>query len=169
MPYSIAHNAASKPTKAFVKVADKFDVEELLVDIYFHFGYSSKRKNLFVEFCELCDQQYCKIINFHSVQWPGMSTCIERVLRLLPSLKNCFETLDPAMENRVEIKSRITLRKKSPYSELFWSAFFPDFPAFGLNTEKYSVSLRIQSECEKIREKCRPEYLRIRTLFTSCQ
>ena len=25
-----------------------------------------------------------------------------------------------------------------------------NFPAFGLNTEKYSVSLRIQSECGKI-------------------
>ena len=29
--------------------------------------------------------------------------------------------------------------------------FFPRFPAFGLNTERYSVSLRIQSECGKIR------------------
>ena len=28
-----------------------------------------------------------------------------------------------------------SLRKKCPYSELFWSAFFPHFPAFGLNTE----------------------------------
>ena len=27
----------------------------------------------------------------------------------------------------------------------------PYFPAFGLNTERYSVSLRIQSECGKIR------------------
>ena len=26
----------------------------------------------------------------------------------------------------------------------------PYFPAFGLNTERYGVSLRIQSECEKI-------------------
>ena len=26
----------------------------------------------------------------------------------------------------------------------------PYFPAFGLNTEKYEVSLRIQSECGKI-------------------
>ena len=40
--------------------------------------------------------------------------------------------------------TRYTLRKKPPYSELFWSAFFPYFPAFGLNTERYSVSLRIQ-------------------------
>ena len=27
----------------------------------------------------------------------------------------------------------------------------PHFPAFGLNTERYSVSLRIESEYEKIR------------------
>ena len=45
-----------KATKAFVKVADNFDIEELLVDISFHFDYSSNRKNLFVEFYELCDQ-----------------------------------------------------------------------------------------------------------------
>ena len=30
--------------------------------------------------------------------------------------------------------------KKCPYSELFWSAFFPHFPAFRLNTERYCVS-----------------------------
>ena len=32
-----------------------------------------------------------------------------------------------------------TLRKKSPYSELFWSVFFPHLPTFGLNTERYGV------------------------------
>ena len=31
---------------------------------------------------------------------------------------------------------KISLRKKFPYSELFWSPFFPHFPAFGLNTER---------------------------------
>ena len=35
------------------------------------------------------------------------------------------------------------------------------FPAF-------SRSLRIQSECAKMREKCGPENLQIRTLFTQC-
>ena len=86
-----------------------------------------------------------------------------------------------------------SLCKKCPYSELFWSANFPHFPAFGLNTERfevfvfgvilvriflvfsririeygerYSVSLRIQSKCGKMREKCGPEQLRIRTHFT---
>ena len=32
-----------------------------------------------------------------------------------------------------------------------WSYSGPDFPAFGLNKERYSVSLRIQSDCGKIR------------------
>ena len=32
----------------------------------------------------------------------------------------------------------------------------PYFPAFGLNTERYSVSLCIQSECGKIRTRITP-------------
>ena len=32
----------------------------------------------------------------------------------------------------------------------------PHFPAFGLNTERYFVSLRIQSECRKIRTRRTP-------------
>ena len=49
-----------------------------------------------------------------------------------------------------------TLPKKSPYSELFWSAFSPHFLAFGLNTERYGVSLRIKSECGKMRTAITP-------------
>ena len=45
-----------------------------------------------------------------------------------------------------------TLREKCPYSELFWSAF----PACGLNTERYFVSLRIQSECGKMQTRITP-------------
>ena len=55
------------------------------------------------------------------------------------------------------LEHQCSLRKKSPYSELFWSAFFSHFSAFGLNTEIYSVSLHIQSECGKMWEKCGPE------------
>ena len=32
----------------------------------------------------------------------------------------------------------------------------PYFPAFGLNTERYCLSLRIQSECGKIRTRITP-------------
>ena len=36
------------------------------------------------------------------------------------------------------------------------SYFVPHFPAFGLNTKRYSVSLRIQSECGKMRTRITP-------------
>ena len=36
------------------------------------------------------------------------------------------------------------------YSELFWSEFFPHFLAFGLNTDRYFVSLRMHSKCGKM-------------------
>ena len=32
----------------------------------------------------------------------------------------------------------------------------PHFPAFGLNAERYSASLRIQSECRKMRARLTP-------------
>ena len=62
---------------------------------------------------------------------------------------------------------RSTLLKTCPYSELFCYTFFPHFPAFVVNTERYAVSLRIQSECGKMWKKCGPEQLRIRTLLRS--
>ena len=45
-----------------------------------------------------------------------------------------------------------TLREKCPYLELFWS----HFPAFGLNTKRCGVSLRIQPECRKMRTRITP-------------
>ena len=66
-PCHIAHNTAKHGTTAFEQVLQGFDVEELLVDVYFHFDYLSKRKNILVGFCELCGQNYCKILKFHSV------------------------------------------------------------------------------------------------------
>ena len=54
----------------------------------------------------------------------------------------------------------LKLREKCPNTELFLIRIFPHsnwirrdtlyFPAFGLNRERYFVSLRIQSECGKI-------------------
>ena len=67
-PYHIAHNTAGKSTKAFFDhITEHFEIEELLVDTYFHFGYSSERKTKLAEFCTFCNQEHCKIIKFHSV------------------------------------------------------------------------------------------------------
>ena len=42
----------------------------------------------------------------------------------------------------------LALREKCPNTELFPG---PYFPAFRLNTERYSIYLRIQCECGEIR------------------
>ena len=42
------------------------------------------------------------------------------------------------------------LRKKCPYLELFWSVFFPHFPVFGLNAERYSHSVQIRENAGKM-------------------
>ena len=59
----MAHNTARKAEREFEKYAD-LNVEQLLVDIYFHSDYSSKRKNMFVEFCEFRCQEYHKNLKF---------------------------------------------------------------------------------------------------------
>ena len=89
-PCHIAHNTAAKATDAFEMCVSGFDVKELLVDVYFRFHHSSKHKNLLVEFCQFCDQDYHKIIKFHGVYWLGLSTYIERILKMFPPLKSYF-------------------------------------------------------------------------------
>ena len=97
----IAPNAAKKATNAFSKIIC-FISEELLKDIYFHFDYSSKRKNLFAEFCNFCDQDYRKILKFHSVHWLGIAICIESVIKLFPSLKSFFLSLKTDEKDEME-------------------------------------------------------------------
>ena len=43
----------------------------------------------------------------------------------------------------------------------------PYFPAFGLNTDRYGVSLHIQSECGKIRTKITPNTDTLQALLTA--
>ena len=53
--------------------------------------------------------------------------------------------LTPLLEQKHCIKS-VRIRSRSG----------PHFPTFGLNTERYAISLRIQSECGKIRTRITP-------------
>ena len=96
----VAHKTARKSTKAFCNhLLEHFDVEELLVDIYFDFDHSSQRKNLLADFNSFRDKNYCNIIKFHSVRWLGLSTCVERTLKLYPSLKSYFLSQNPEMKD----------------------------------------------------------------------
>ena len=64
----MAHNAACHAKKSFGKCVI-FNAEELLVDLYFHFDYSSKRKDLFLEFCTFHVQDSYKILKFYKLSY----------------------------------------------------------------------------------------------------
>ena len=49
-----------------------------------------------------------------------------------------------------------------------WSFPGPHFLAFGLNMERYSVSLRIQSECGEIRTRKTPNTDTFRAVLGTC-
>ena len=55
-------------------------------------------------------------------------------------VKKSLKYVDRKVELWIKKPLKDALRKKKSYLELFWSAFFPHFPAFGVNTEIYSVS-----------------------------
>ena len=104
-PCHMAHNTTYHATKALEKLVI-FNAEELLLNLYFHFDYSSKRKNL-REFCAFCDQDFYKILKFHSTRWLGLSTCREKTLKTYPSLKSYFSSQNSEIKDGERTVSRL--------------------------------------------------------------
>jgi hypothetical protein len=67
-PCHILHNAAGKGGSAFAEVTD-FDVEDHLVDLFYWFDKSSKRKSSLKEYYEFCDSEYEEVIKYVSTRW----------------------------------------------------------------------------------------------------
>ena len=118
----MAHNTAQHAVKMFEGCLNDFNIEELLVDIYYHFDYLSKRKNLLSEFCDFCDQKYHKILKFHNIRWLGLCTCIERTLKLYTSLSSYFRSRNLEMqegEKAVSRLNRLIDAFSSPLTEVY--------------------------------------------------
>lgn len=56
-PCHIVHNAAQKGAEQF-SVVPGFDIEEFIVDIFYWFDKSTKRKNLLQDYCLFFDHIY---------------------------------------------------------------------------------------------------------------
>ena len=85
----IVHNTSASAGSAFSCVTG-FDVEDMMVDLYYWFNYSTKRKNKLAEYAEFCDQEYRKIVKHLSTRWLSLEKSITRMLRQYPSLKSYF-------------------------------------------------------------------------------
>ena len=85
-------------TKDFCKVLeDKFNINNFLIDLCFHFDWPSKRKSILEEF--FFDKKYSNIVTSHSVWWFGLSECLRRALTLFPSVNSSTLSQDPEIKS----------------------------------------------------------------------
>ena len=92
---------------------------------------------------------YSKVLNFSTVS----AKCLLNIL-----------AISSLFTNKVSFSTNNTKKELSKFSCTIHcvksirirSYSGPHFPTFGLNTERYSVSLRIQSECGKMRTRITP-------------
>jgi len=88
-PCHIAHNLAGAAADAFQSEVN-FDIEELVIDIFYWFDKSTKRKSSLQEYCCFCDVQYRKIIKHISTRWLSLETAVERILKVYAGLRSYF-------------------------------------------------------------------------------
>jgi len=99
-PCHIVHNTAMKGSEKF-NVECGFDVEDLLVDLFYWFDKSTKRKVELEEFCSFCDQDYRKIVKHVNTRWLSLECAVTRTLRMYQALCSYFLSQE-AQPNRLE-------------------------------------------------------------------
>ena len=88
-PCHLVHIAASHAHDAFSEIAG-VNVEDLLIDLYYWFDKSTKRKGVLAEYMEFCNQEYAKILKHGSTRWLSLERCIQRTLEKYSGLKSYF-------------------------------------------------------------------------------
>ena len=54
-----------------------FDVEDMLVDLYYWFDKSKKQKNVLAEFCSFCNTEYRQVVKHVSTCWLSLECAVE--------------------------------------------------------------------------------------------
>ena len=107
-------NTANKGAEMFMSESG-FDVEDMLVDIFYWFDKSSKRKVQLEEFCSFYDQEYRKIIEHVTTRRLNLETALTRSLRLYQSLRS-YVLSQEVRPNRLE---RLEASVADPMTEVF--------------------------------------------------
>ena len=70
--------------------ASGFSVEDLVIDIYYWFDKSTKRKSCLSEYCNFCDINYRDVVKHVSTRWLSLERAIGRVLQQYDALRSYF-------------------------------------------------------------------------------
>lgn len=151
-PCHIAHNTANTAADAFGS-ATSFDVEELVVDMFYWFDKSTKRKSMLVEYCCFCDVRYRKIVKHVSTRWLSLEAAVERVLKVYDGLRSYFlsESCSQARFQRLQCLFGV------PITEvflLFYQSALPVFNHFNLFLQREDPCIHlVHDHCESLLRK----------------
>lgn len=67
-----------------------FDVEEMVIDIYYFFDKSTKRKSELADYCSFCNTTFRQVLKHVSTRWLSLEVAITRTLQQYRALKSYF-------------------------------------------------------------------------------
>ena len=146
----LAHLCAKKAANEL-----SVNVEQLVVDLYYHFDKSSKRKEIFKSYQEFCDVETRKILKHSSTRWLSLMKCIDRVLRQYDALKSyfssCLSEKKASDKNKKKSKMAILAEQlNDPITKvymLFLHSVLPVFDSFTALLESEEPLIHKVREC----------------------
>ena len=146
----LAHLCAKKAANQL-----SVNVEQFVIDLYYHFDKSSKRKEIFKSYQKFCDVKTRKILKHSGTRWLSLMKCIDidRVPRQYDALKSYF--LSCLSEKRLPIKTKKTKmaivaeQLNDPITKVYLLFLHSMLPVF------YSFTALLESEeplIHKVRE-----------------
>ena len=62
----------------------------MLIDTFYYFDKSTKRKNELASYCTLCDVEVRKVLKHVSTRWLSLELVVSRILQQYPALRSYF-------------------------------------------------------------------------------
>ena len=146
----LAHLCAKKAANQL-----SVNVEQLVIDLYYHFDKSSKRKEIFQSYQVFCDVETRKILKHSSTRWLSLMKCIDRVLRQYDALKSYFSSClsEKKASDKNKKKSKIAIlaeQLNDPITKvymLFLHSVLPVFDSFTALLESEEPLIHKVREC----------------------
>ena len=147
-----AHLAASKAHDVFCDYI-ALNVENVMIDLYYWFDKSAKRKGKLREYFEFCNHEYQGILKHLSVRWLSLEKCISRAIVKYTSLKAYFSSESFADERFKRLYDKFHNPILEP-AMLFLTSALPLFLYFNLLLQREEPTIHcLKSAMESLGKK----------------
>ena len=152
-PCHVAHLCAGKGAKEL-----SVNVEDFVIDTYYHFRRRVKRNAQLRDFMELNNNEVRKVIKHVSTRWSSLGRCIERTLKqwdLFKVIFSCFDLQDDLeaedqTNDNTKREKRLVKAFKDPITKLyamFVQSVIPIFDSFNTFLQSEAPLIHILHQC----------------------